>query len=104
MNGYAILALATPLVVAIVGYLLASRASQGYERTFLVETRAHTTATSRPQASDDTAAAPRSGVIETNIPVRLDHIPWSRFHTRIVVALGTTWCLVGWMSTLVGPL
>jgi hypothetical protein len=33
--------------------------------------------------------------IETHIPERLDLLPWSRWHLRIVVALGTSWILDG---------
>ena len=43
-------------------------------------------------------------VIETDIPARLDALPWSRFHTYIVVALGVTWILDGLEVTLTGAL
>ena len=33
--------------------------------------------------------------LETNIPLRLDRLPWSRWHLRIVIALGITWLLDG---------
>lgn len=42
--------------------------------------------------------------IETNIPARLDRLPWSRWHARIIVALGTSWLLDGLEVTLVGSL
>lgn len=42
--------------------------------------------------------------IETDIPQRLDRLPWSRWHTRIIVALGTSWLLDGLEVTLVGSL
>jgi len=32
-------------------------------------------------------------IVETNIPARLDALPWGRFHTLVVVALGVTWIL-----------
>jgi hypothetical protein len=35
------------------------------------------------------------GVIETDIPARLDSLPWSGFHTRVIAALGITWILDG---------
>ena len=41
-------------------------------------------------------------VIETNIPQRLDRLPWSRFHWLVVVALGITWILDGLEVTLTG--
>lgn len=42
--------------------------------------------------------------IETDIPQRLDRLPWSRWHVRILVALGTSWLLDGLEVTLVGSL
>jgi len=47
----------------------------------------------------DTAA-----VIETDIPARLDRLPWTRFHTLVVVALGITWILDGLEVTLAGSI
>jgi MFS family permease len=44
----------------------------------------------------------RLGVVETDIPARLDRLPWGRFHTRVVVALGITWILDGLEVTLAG--
>jgi MFS family permease len=41
---------------------------------------------------------------ETDVPARLDRLPWSRFHWRVVVALGVTWVLDGLEVTLVGSL
>jgi len=43
-------------------------------------------------------------VIETDIPARLDSLPWGRFHTLVVVALGVTWILDGLEVTLAGSL
>ena len=43
-------------------------------------------------------------VIESDIPARIDRLPWSRWHTRIIVALGTSWLLDGLEVTLVGSL
>lgn len=40
--------------------------------------------------------------LETDIPVRLDGLPWSRWHWRVVIALGITWLLDGLEVTLVG--
>ncbi len=42
--------------------------------------------------------------IETDIPARLDRLPWSRFHLLIVVALGITWVLDGLEVTIVGSI
>ena len=42
--------------------------------------------------------------IETDIPQRLDRLPWSGWHLRILTALGTSWILDGLEVTLVGSL
>ena len=42
--------------------------------------------------------------IETDIPARLDRLPWSRWHWLVVVALGITWILDGLEVTIVGAL
>ena len=43
-------------------------------------------------------------VVETDIPGRLDRLPWGRFHTLVIVALGITWILDGLEVTLAGAL
>jgi MFS family permease len=43
-------------------------------------------------------------VVETDVPARLDALPWNRFHTLVVVALGITWILDGLEVTLTGAL
>src|SRR3954452_22166054 len=43
-------------------------------------------------------------VVETDIPARLDRLPWGRFHTLVVAALGITWILDGLEVTLAGAL
>jgi MFS family permease len=43
-------------------------------------------------------------VIETDVPARLDRLPWSRFHWRIVIGLGTVWILDGIQVTVVGAI
>jgi MFS family permease len=53
----------------------------------------------RPSWEVETA---RSAVVETDIPSRLDRLPWGRFQTLVVVALGITWILDGLEVTLVG--
>jgi MFS family permease len=40
--------------------------------------------------------------IRTNIPARLDRLPWSRWHWTIVIGLGTVWILDGLEVTIVG--
>jgi MFS family permease len=43
-------------------------------------------------------------IVETDIPSRLDRLPWGRFHTLVVAALGITWILDGLEVTLAGSL
>jgi MFS family permease len=42
--------------------------------------------------------------IRTDIPARLDRLPWSKFHWRIVIGLGTVWILDGLEVTIVGAI
>lgn len=42
--------------------------------------------------------------IETDVPARLDRLPWSGWHRKIVLALGTSWLLDGLQVTLAGSL
>src|SRR5881275_1348046 len=42
--------------------------------------------------------------VRTDIPARLDRLPWSRWHWIVVVALGVTWILDGLEVTLVGSI
>jgi MFS family permease len=42
--------------------------------------------------------------IRTDIPARLDRLPWCRFHVLVVVALGVTWILDGLEVTIVGAI
>ena len=32
-------------------------------------------------------------IVESDIPARLDRLPWGRFHALVVAALGVTWIL-----------
>jgi MFS family permease len=45
-----------------------------------------------------------STIVETDIPARLDRLPWSRFHVLVIAALGVTWILDGLEVTLAGTL
>jgi MFS family permease len=53
------------------------------------------------QAPERVAAG---SVIETDIAARLDRLPFGRFHTLVIVALGITWILDGLEVTLAGAL
>ncbi len=44
------------------------------------------------------------GIVETDIPARLDALPFGRFHLLVIVALGITWILDGLEVTLAGAL
>ena len=41
-------------------------------------------------------------LIESNVPARLDQLPWTRWHWTIVLALGITWLLDGLETTMGG--
>ena len=47
---------------------------------------------------------PKTEVFRTDVPARLDRLPWDRFHWLIIIALGVTWTLDGLEVTLVGSL
>ncbi|MGH3002538.1 MAG: MFS transporter, partial [Gaiellaceae bacterium] len=49
-------------------------------------------------------SSPTTNVIETNIPGRLDRLPWSNFHWLVVGGLGTVWILDGLEVTIVGSI
>ena len=46
----------------------------------------------------------RRGRVTTDIPARLDRLRWSRFHSLLIAALGTSWIVDGLEVTLVGSL
>lgn len=56
--------------------------------------------------STATAVSPKGDqkIIHSDIPARLDRLPWSRFHWLLVIALGITWVLDGLEVTVVGSL
>jgi MFS family permease len=45
-----------------------------------------------------------TGRITTDIPARMDRLPWARWHWMIVIGLGTVWILDGIEVTIVGSL
>ena len=55
------------------------------------------TTSARSTSDDDEARC-----YETDLPARLDRLPWGRFHTLLVIALGITWLLDGLEVTLAG--
>jgi MFS family permease len=44
----------------------------------------------------------QTSTITTAVPARLDRLPWSRFHWRVVIGLGGVWILDGLEVTMVG--
>ena len=48
--------------------------------------------------------AVETGRITTDIPARLDRLPWSRWHWLVVIGLGTVWILDGLEVTIVGSM
>ena len=52
--------------------------------------------------SESSSQTRPDGVIRSLIPARLDRLRWSRFHTRLVMALGVAWVLDGLEITIAG--
>ncbi len=50
------------------------------------------------------AAEPRAETVETDVPGRLDRLPWSQFHWMIVIGLGAVWILDGLEVTIIGSI
>jgi MFS family permease len=53
------------------------------------------------------AAAPGAHqfrTIETDIPSRMDRLPWSKWHWMVILGLGTVWILDGLAVTIVGAI
>ena len=45
-----------------------------------------------------------NSTVETDVPARMDRLPWSRWHWMVLVGLGTVWILDGLEVTIVGSL
>ncbi len=50
------------------------------------------------------ADAVETGRITTDIPARMDRLPWARWHWLVVIGLGTVWILDGLEVTIVGSM
>ncbi len=46
----------------------------------------------------------QTGTIRTQIPARLDRLPWSRWHWKIIIGLGAVWILDGLEVTIVSSI
>src|SRR5262245_62498848 len=49
-------------------------------------------------------AVVETGRFTTDIPARLDRLPWARWHWLVVIGLGTVWILDGLEVTIVGSM
>ncbi|MDR7251166.1 MFS family permease [Nocardioides sp. BE266] len=49
-------------------------------------------------------AGVQTGTITTDIPARMDRLPWARWHWLVVIGLGTVWILDGLEVTIVGSM
>src|SRR3954447_2658352 len=54
--------------------------------------------------SSTSSMASNVRAVRTNIPARMDRLPWGRWHWLVVIALGITWILDGLEVTIVGAL
>src|SRR3954454_379064 len=61
-------------------------------------------AEAQPEEGGDVAQGVELRTIETNIPARMDRLPWSRWHWLGVVGVGTGWVLGGLEVTIVGAI
>ena len=43
-----------------------------------------------------------ANTVETQVPARIDRLPWSRWHTLVILALGVTWVLDGIEVSIAG--
>jgi MFS family permease len=61
-----------------------------------------------PHIARTDGASPQQGAesrgVSSDIPARLDRLPWSRFHLIILIGLGVTWILDGIEVTIVGAI
>eukprot|EP01105_Mastigella_eilhardi_P011113 TRINITY_DN2566_c0_g2_i2.p1 TRINITY_DN2566_c0_g2~~TRINITY_DN2566_c0_g2_i2.p1 ORF type:complete len:379 (-),score=73.91 TRINITY_DN2566_c0_g2_i2:598-1734(-) len=83
-------ATSTTISTARVATLL--RPEQGTTASALLE--------ARPPVADE--AAPRRRRATTQVPARLDRLPWCRWHAAVVFALGVTWVLDGIEVSITG--
>lgn len=59
---------------------------------------------SLPEETPENGSASSDRAIKTDIPARMDRLPWSGWHWLVVVALGITWVLDGLEVTIVGAI
>src|SRR2546430_15401261 len=49
------------------------------------------------------SGAEAPGTVRSLVPARMDRLPWSRFHTRVILGLGAAWILDGLEIQIVNP-
>jgi MFS family permease len=49
-------------------------------------------------------AGAQLGIVKTQIPARMDRLPWARWHWMVIIGLGTVWILDGLEVTIVGAI
>jgi MFS family permease len=54
--------------------------------------------------TDHAGQSPAAAPIRSTVPARLDRLPWSPFHWRVIIALGITWMLDGLEITIAGSI
>lgn len=54
--------------------------------------------------TEPSSSGTEPGCITTDIPARMDRLPWARWHWMIVIGLGAVWILDGLEVTIVGNL
>jgi MFS family permease len=57
-----------------------------------------------PADPANAGSIPAQAAVASDIPARLDALPWSGWHWRVIVALGVSWLLDGLEVTVVGSL
>jgi MFS family permease len=88
-------------VVACGGPSVSNEAVMGLEPS---AGTSHAAGHAHPETAPDGASQKCPSLVETDIPARLDRLPWDRFHTQVVIALGITWVLDGLEVTLTGSI
>jgi MFS family permease len=88
-------------VVACGGPSVCNEAVMGLEPSAGIS---HAAGHAHPETAPDGASQKCPSLVETDIPARLDRLPWDRFHTQVVIALGITWVLDGLEVTLTGSI
>ena len=56
------------------------------------------------QSGDAAQNGHSAQAVKTDIPARMDRLPWSRWHWLVIISLGITWVLDGLEVTIVGAI